>query len=150
MYDVLITMENANTMANSEISTICSMNALSLDITDITTMPAQSTVESSPVDDKIVSGTMETYVIQSRDADGNPQAVTTDAYTLTLTCQNGELCGDEVYSYTSTPSAIDGQYDVVVSPTLGGIYDVSIMMENAATEADQNIDTNVSGISLTL
>ena len=151
MYDVLITMENANTMANSEISTICSMNALSLDITDITTMPAQSTIETSPVDDKIVSGTMETYIIQSKDADMNPQAVITDAYTVTLTCQSGALCGDEVYSFPSAPSATTaGQYDVVVSPTLGGVYDVSITMENASTMADQNIDTTVSGISLTL
>ena len=150
-YDVLIEMENANTASNPDISTICSMNTLRLDITDITTVPSQSTVESSPAGNEILSGTMETYVIQSRDADMNPQAVTTDSYTVTLTCQSGALCGDEVYSFPSAPSATtDGQYDVVVSPTLGGVYDVSITMENASTMADQNIDTTVSGISLTL
>ena len=150
-YDVLIEMENTNTAGNPDISTICSMNNLRLDITDITTVPSQSTVESSPVDAEIMSGSTGTYVIQSRDADMNPQAVTSDSYTLTLTCQVGTLCGDEVYSFMSTPSATtDGQYDVLVSPTLGGFYDVSITMENTSTTADQNIDTNVIGISLTL
>ena len=38
-YDVLIEMENANTASNPDISTICSMNTLRLDITDITTVP---------------------------------------------------------------------------------------------------------------
>ena len=76
--------------------------------------------------------------------------MTTDSYTLTLTCQSGALCGDEVYSYTSTPAAIDGQYDIVVSPILGGIYDVSIIMENTSTVDDQNIDTSVCGITLAL
>ena len=150
-YSVLITMENANTAGNPDISTICSMNNLRLDITDITTVPSQSTVVSSPVGAEIMSGSTGTYVIQSRDADMNPQAVTSDSYTLTLTCQVGTLCGDEVYSFMSTPSATtDGQYDVLVSPTLGGFYDVSITMENTSTVADQNIDTNVSGITLTL
>ena len=62
--------------------------------------------------------------------------MTTDSYTLTLTCQSGALCGDEVYSYTSIPGTIDGQYDIVVSPILGGVYDVSIIMENTSTAAD--------------
>ena len=79
--------------------------------------------------------------------------MTTDSYTLTLTCQSGSraICGDEVYSYTSTPSSTtDGLYDIEVSPPLAGIYDISIIMENAATQADQNIDITVCGISLTL
>ena len=32
----------------------------------------------------------------------------------------------------------------MVSPTLGGIYDVLVTMENASTQADLNIDTTVS------
>ena len=38
-YSVLITMENVNTQANPEISTICSSETLRLAITDITTVP---------------------------------------------------------------------------------------------------------------
>ena len=38
-YDVLIEMENTNTAGNPDISTICSMNTLRLDITDLTTVP---------------------------------------------------------------------------------------------------------------
>ena len=43
-----------------------------------------------------------------------------------------------------------GEYTVDVSPTLGGVYDVVITMENAATDADQNIDTLVDTLTLTV
>ena len=150
-YKVYITMENAYTRDNPDISTVGSVDALTLDVTDITTVPSQSTLVTSPAGNTVDSGMTASYTLQSNDASGTTQAVTTDSYTVTLTCQSGALCGNEVYSYTSTASSTtNGQYDVVVSPTLGGVYDVSITMENTATAADQNIDTAVSGIFLTL
>ena len=49
-YDVLITMENASTDANSEISTIVS-DDLTLVITDITTVPDNCLVNGTPTSD---------------------------------------------------------------------------------------------------
>ena len=86
-YKVYITMENANTRDNSDISTVCSMGAYTLDITDITTVPCQSTLVTSPASDTVDSGTTASYILQSRDASGTIQAVITDSYTFTLTCQ---------------------------------------------------------------
>ena len=76
--------------------------------------------------------------------------MTTDVYTLTLTCQSDSTCGDQTYSYTSNPTASNsGVFVIVGYPTLGGVYDVLVTMENAATAADQNISTLVDD-SLTL
>ena len=70
--------------------------------------------------------------------------MTTDVYTLTLTCQSDSTCGDQTYSYTSNPTAANnGVFEILGYPTLGGVYDVLITMENAATAADQNISTTV-------
>ena len=142
-------MENDSTDADSEISTIVSEETYTLVITDITTVPSASTVKTSPTSDQVTSGSTASYTLVSRSADGSAQAVTTDAYTVTLTCNTASRCGDESYSYTSSAAATDGEYTVDVSPTLGGIYDVVITMKNSATDADQNIDTIVND-SLTL
>ena len=63
------------------------MGAYTLDITDITTVPCQSTLVTSPASDTVDSGTTASYILQSRDASGTIQAVITDSYTFTLTCQ---------------------------------------------------------------
>ena len=97
-YNVLITMENANTMQNPDISTICSANT-SLDITDVTTVPSQSSFMVSPMGDVDV-GTTVTFDFQSNSADGSPQDVATDVYTVTLTCNN-DICNDQVYTETA-------------------------------------------------
>ena len=77
--------------------------------------------------------------------------MTTDVYTLTLTCQSDSTCGDQTYSYTTpNPTAANNGIFVILGyPTLGGVYDVLVTMENAATAADQNISTLVDD-SLTL
>ena len=56
-YDVLITMENTSTAADSEISTIVS-DDLTLVITDITTVPSASTFVMSPMGDVNVDSTV--------------------------------------------------------------------------------------------
>ena len=140
-------MENASTNADSEISTIVSVDTLTLVITDVTIIPSECTVESSPAQNKVQSGSTASYTLASKSADGSAQSVTTDTYTVSLTCQTTARCGDE--TYTSTASSTSGEYTVDVTPTLGGVYDVVITMENAATDDDQNIDTTVDD-SLTL
>ena len=84
-YEVLVTMENASTDADSEISTIVSDN-LTLVITDITTVPSGSLVTASPA--QIDSGDELLYRFRSRLADGTLTTVTTDNWTLTFTCQS--------------------------------------------------------------
>ena len=69
--------------------------------------------------------------------------MTTDVYTITLKCSTVARCGHQVYTATSSPGAIDGIHQLRPTPTLGGVYDVLITMENAATMADLNIDTTV-------
>ena len=110
-YDVLITMENTSTAADSEISTIVS-DDLTLVITDTTSVPSKSLIFVKPAGDQIDSGDMAIYKFRSRDAKLGPTYVTTDTWTLTLTCQSSSYCGDQVYTYTATPGTVNGQYFV--------------------------------------
>ena len=92
-YEVLVTMENASTDADSEISTIVS-DDLTLVITDTTSVPSKSLIFVKPAGDQIDSGDMAIYKFRSRDAKLGPTYVTTDTWTLTLTCQSSSYCGD--------------------------------------------------------
>ena len=96
LYNVLITMENENTMQNPDISTICSVDTFTLDITDVTTVPSQSSFMVSPMGDVDV-GTTVMFDFQSKSADDIPQDVATDVYTVTLTCNN-DICNGQVYT----------------------------------------------------
>ena len=86
-------------MQNPDISTICSADTLTLDITDVTTVPSQSSFMVSPMGDVDV-GTTVTFDFQSNSADGSPQDVATDVYTVTLTCNN-DICNGQVYTTTA-------------------------------------------------
>ena len=107
-YEVLVTMENASTDADSEISTIVSVGTLTLVITDVTTVPSASRVKNSPSGDQIESGKKAIYKFRSRSEDKTFQPITTDNWMLTLTCQTTARCGDETYTYTATTTNIDG------------------------------------------
>ena len=111
-------------------------------------MPSGSLVTASPA--QIDSGDELLYRFRSRLADGTLTTVTTDNWTLTFTCQSASYCGDQVYTYSATPSISNGNYFVKARPSLGGVYDVLVTMENAATDADQNINTVVSENEKTL
>lgn len=69
-----------------------------------------------------------------------------------MTCQNGSTCGDQVYTYTANADTSNpGEFIALATPTLGGVYDVLVTMENAYTASDCNIDTLVdNSLSLTV
>ena len=73
MYDVLITMENASTMADRNIDTTCS-GSLTLTVMDDTTVPVACDVTVAPMTGDIVrpDGDAFSFTIQSRSADLRP------------------------------------------------------------------------------
>ena len=68
-YEVLVTMENASTDADSEISTIVSVGTLTLVITDVTTVPSASSIRTKPSQSQVGSGNTASYTFVSRSAD---------------------------------------------------------------------------------
>ena len=86
VYDVLVTMENAATAADQNISTLVD-DSLTLTVIDTTTVPSACTVVASDTIGDIVrpTGSTFSYTMQSKSSDGSDQAVTTDRYTVTLT-----------------------------------------------------------------
>ena len=147
-YDVLITMENAYTAAESSASTTVSSDQ-TLVVVNPATVPELCEVIESPVDNKVNSGDDADYKFKSKDIYGTSPDIDDDVYTVTLTCKWGSTCGDKVYTYTSSADAGTGEFLATATPTLGGEYDVLITMENAYTDSDCNVDTLVNN-SLTL
>ena len=90
--------------------------------------------------------------MRSKSANGISQTVTNDVYTVTLTCQNGSTCGNQVYTSTANADISNpGEFIALATPTLGGVYDVTVTMENAYTASDCTIDTLVDdSLSLTV
>ena len=105
--------------------------------------PADSTLESSPADDRIVVPNTATYTMQSRSALNTAQPTEDDVYTVKLTCNDDELCGSTEYTTTATHTT-GGLYSVNLTPTVGGTYDVLITMENAYTAAESSASITVS------
>ena len=141
-YDVLITMENAYTAAESSVS-ITVRDDLTLVVINPATVPELSEVIEAPDGDEVNSGDNAEYKFKSKDIYGTTPDIDDDIYTVTLTCKWGSTCGDKVYTYTSTADAGTGEFVVTATPTLGGEYDVLVTMENAFTDSDCNVDTTV-------
>ena len=110
-----------------------------------TSTPADSTLESSPTDDRIVVPNTATYTMQSRSASNTAQPTEDDVFTVKLTCSDAALCdcGDTEYTATATHMG-DGLYYADLTPTVGGTYDVLITMENAYTAAESSASITVS------
>lgn len=113
------------------------------------TTPEGSTLESAPAGDQINLGDTATFTMQSCTANGTTRSTSNDAYTVTLTCNDSDVCGTETLSTTATHTA-DGLYSAVLTPTVGGSYDVSISMENAFTSATSSTTVVSNDSTLTV
>ena len=147
-------MENSCTASNLNISTTVSTGT-TIKVIDNATVASISTIESSTLED-IQVGSLATFTIQSRSANGGPQPTETDIYTVTLTCmapKYGEpLCDDDVFTTTATHTA-GGLYSAALTPTTGGNYSVLVTLDNDIDDRRRNLvdyDTNVVSEDLTL